>query len=82
MYLSVHQYSCPDVFKFPLDMIARRGHRLTLFLPLPIEGGGSEYWGGLEGRTEGGAVGVGLVIDKEFSIFILWLMKNGQHLSI
>jgi hypothetical protein len=39
MYLSGHQYSCPDVFKFPLDLIAGRGHRLAHFLPLPVEGG-------------------------------------------
>jgi hypothetical protein len=39
MYLSVHQYNCPDVFKFSLDLIAGRGHRLALSLPLPVEGG-------------------------------------------
>jgi hypothetical protein len=60
MYLSGHQYSYPDVL---------RGHRLVLFLPLPVGNGkhplgGSDYLGGLEGRAEGGAVGVGLVIDK------------------
>jgi hypothetical protein len=49
--------------------------------------GGSEYWGGLEDRAQGGAVGVGLVIDKgnfwsSFPMFILWLTKNGQCLSI
>jgi hypothetical protein len=38
MYLSGYQYICPDVFKFPLDLIAGRGHRLDLFLPLPVEG--------------------------------------------
>jgi hypothetical protein len=68
MYLSGHQYSCPDVFKFSLDLIAGRGH--ILVLPLPVEGekhplGGSEYWGGLEGRAEGRAVEVGLVIYKK-----------------
>jgi hypothetical protein len=38
MYLSGHQYSYPDLFKFPLDLITGRGHRLALFLPLPVEG--------------------------------------------
>jgi hypothetical protein len=39
MYLSGHKYSCPDVLKFPLDLITGRGHRLALFLALPVEGG-------------------------------------------
>jgi hypothetical protein len=86
MYLSGHQYSCPDVFKFPLDLIAGKGHRLALFLPLSIEGGRTpEYWGGLEGRAEGGAVGVGFSLIGAFlvllSMFILCLTKNDQHLS-
>jgi hypothetical protein len=33
-----HQYSYPDLFKSPLDLITGRGHRLALFLPLPVEG--------------------------------------------
>jgi hypothetical protein len=41
MYLSGHQYNSPDVLKFPLDLIAGRGHRLALFLLLPAEGGGT-----------------------------------------
>jgi hypothetical protein len=72
MCLSGHQYSCPDVFKFPLDLIAGRGHKIC---PLPTiiywRGkhplGGSEYWGGLEGRAEGGEVGVGFVTERDFS---------------
>jgi hypothetical protein len=39
MYWSGHQYSYPDLFKSPLDLITGRGHRLTLFLPLPVERG-------------------------------------------
>jgi hypothetical protein len=39
MYLSGHQYSCLDVFKFPLDLITGRDIRLALFLPLPVEEG-------------------------------------------
>jgi hypothetical protein len=38
MYLPGHQYSCPDVFEFSLDLIAGRRHRLALFLPLSVEG--------------------------------------------
>jgi hypothetical protein len=34
MYLAGHQYSCLDVFKFPLDLITGI---LALFLPLPVE---------------------------------------------
>jgi hypothetical protein len=53
MYLSGHQYSCLDVFKFPLDLINGRGHTIC---PLPTIAcwrgkhslRGSEYWGGLE----------------------------------
>jgi hypothetical protein len=39
MYFYGHQYSCPDVFKFPLDLIMEEDIRLALFLPLPVEGG-------------------------------------------
>jgi hypothetical protein len=34
-----HQYSYPDLFYSLLDPITGRGHRLSLFLPLPVEGG-------------------------------------------
>jgi hypothetical protein len=55
MYLSGNQYSCLDVFKFPLDLITGRG----LTCPLPTIAcwrgkhllRGSEYWSGLEGRN-------------------------------
>jgi hypothetical protein len=56
MYLSGHQYSCLDVFKFPLDLITGRGHMIC---PLPTIAcwrgkhslRGSEYRGDLEGRN-------------------------------
>jgi hypothetical protein len=50
--------------------------------------GGSEYSGGLEGRAEGGAVVTGVLslergfFWSSFPMFILWLTKNGQCLSI
>jgi hypothetical protein len=51
-----HQYSCLDVFKFPLDLVTGRGYTIC---PLPAIAcwrgkhslRGSEYWGGLEGRN-------------------------------
>jgi hypothetical protein len=56
MYLSGHQYSCLDIFKFPLDLIIGRGH---MTCPLPtiacwrgkLSLRGAEYWSGLEGRN-------------------------------
>jgi hypothetical protein len=34
-----HQYSYPDLFKSPSGLVTGRGHRLVLFLPLPVKGG-------------------------------------------
>jgi hypothetical protein len=54
LYLSGHQYSCLDVFKFSLDLITGRGHT-TCSLPTIACWRGkhllrcSEYWSGLEG---------------------------------